>query len=225
MVAQFDQFAEDYAEILQQNLRLITKDILYFTRYRAKLAAKAVGSERTNLRILDYGCGTGTSIPFLKIEFPNCAIVACDVSERSTDIVHRTHPDVEITSTTNIEGGPFDVIFIGGLIHHVPSNERLGVLNNLRELLNPGGIACFFEHNPVNPVTRQLVANCIYDEGAELISAKNLISLLEKSARFTVQRRGYSVFLPPALGRLAFIENALRWCPFGAQYFVFAVPA
>jgi hypothetical protein len=95
-------------------------------------------------------------------------------------------------------------------------------LVRLRALLKPGGCIAVFEHNPINPVTRRLVADCAFDEDAVLLSLRETRDLLTRETGLSVRDSGYSLFFPHPLRRLRFLEAILRWLPLGGQYYVVA---
>ena len=75
-----------------------------------------------------------------------------------------------------------------------------------------------FEHNPYNPLTLKLVANCEFDVDAELIKKKDLIKICKKN-KFNIFKSGYIHFFPSKLGFMFKLENYLKWLFLGAQYF------
>ena len=89
-------------------------------------------------------------------------------------------------------------------------------------MLRPGGWLVIFEHNPVNPVTRYIVATCEFDKNAVLIPAGRLRAC-EKVAGFTKVEVKYTGFFPGALRVLRPVEPYLSALPVGAQYYTLAV--
>lgn len=91
----------------------------------------------------------------------------------------------------------------------------------MARVLRPGGVAAIFEHNPLNPVTRRVVANCVFDEDATLLRRHTAARLLRDAGLRTTEHR-YIAFLPFGGAKVAPLESALRRLPLGAQYFVAA---
>ena len=54
-----------------------------------------------------------------------------------------------------------DVVFAICVVHHVPPAHWGAFAAEMARVLRPGGVAAIFEHNPLNPVTRRVVSNCV----------------------------------------------------------------
>ncbi len=118
----------------------------------------------------------------------------------------------------------FDLVLISAVLHHVPPRERPEVYAELRRVVRPGGAIVVFEHNPLNPVTRYVVARTPIDRDAVLLRASEVESgLLAAGAR--VRRTRYIMFAPPRLRSLDGLDDILGRLPFGAQYAVDATVA
>lgn len=214
----FDEFTENYNELLKENTKFFSANESYFSKYKIEIVRKAITSPVS--RILEYGCGIGRNIPFLKEAFPNATIVGSDISVASLSIASNDYPDVEFFQEGATENTkPFDLIFVAGVFHHIPPAERSAAAALLFERLSPNGRVVIFEHNPFNPVTRKIVNNCPYDEDAILLKPIELKNIL-KQARLQLERHCYCLFLPPALRGIAKLERYLGWLPLGGQYWV-----
>jgi hypothetical protein len=104
-------------------------------------------------------------------------------------------------------------------MHHIPTPSRQAVVGSIKQALRSGGSLCVFEHNPINPVTRKIVSNCIFDEGVELIQKRSLRTLILGIGGFTTQYAGYFLFFPPRLKAFTPLEVILSWLPLGGQHF------
>jgi len=217
-VSKFDELPGDYNERLSENLRPITANAEYFTEYRVELAHRLTGGRAT--AILDFGCGVGNSLGHLLRRFPHAAIFACDASLPSVDEARVRYPQVEFIDNDVLPTSRFDLVFVAGVVHHIEPAARPEVLRRITGALGDDGVLAIFEHNPLNPVTRSLVASCIYDDDATLISRRALHRLIETEPRLDVVGGGYTVFVPPALRRLRPAERMVGWLPLGAQYYV-----
>ena len=83
-VAEFDQFADEYHNLHQENIRITGEKPEYFAEYKIcdlKRVVKIVGVDVNN--ILDFGTGVGNNFPFLAKHFPRSGLFGTDVSEKS----------------------------------------------------------------------------------------------------------------------------------------------
>jgi SAM-dependent methyltransferase len=177
--------------------------------------------------ILDFGTGIGGSLPFLARQFPGAAITALDVSQRSLEIAERRNPGVanfvlhDGSEDFPLSRGTFDFIFTSCVFHHIPPTEHVGLFSQLRRLLKPNGVMITFEHNPINPVTRYIVATCPFDENAILLPARSLVQR-QRHAGFANISVTYTGFFPGSLRALRPLERFMTGVPIGAQYYTFA---
>jgi len=215
----FDEFTDNYNQLLRENTSFFSASEEYFARYKIELMSKLV--RRSPQRILEYGCGIGRNIPFLRAAFPDAHIEGSDISAASLEIARRENPGVKFfLESEGVEAGPaVDLVFVAGVFHHIPPAQRAGVTRTIFDRLAPSGELFVFEHNPFNPVTRRIVDNCPYDEDAVLLKPAELRSLM-RGAGLGVEESGYCLFVPPRLSALAWLENVLGWLPLGGQYWV-----
>ena len=215
----FDKYTDNYNQLLRESTGFFSKNDAYFARYKVELMKSRLG--RPVKKILEYGCGIGRNIPFLREAFPQSEVVGTDLSRASLEIARQGQPDVEFLDESDGASnlGLFDLIFVAGVYHHVPIIERAHVSNLLYKRLHQSGDLFVFEHNPYNPVTRRIVSNCPYDDDAVLLSPKELKGYLV-SEGFRYHRTEYCLFVPPSFTRLAWLEPRLGWLPLGGQYFV-----
>jgi trans-aconitate methyltransferase len=215
----FDQYTADYNQLLQQQTAFFSASEAYFADYKVKLVKARV--DQGVQRILEYGCGIGRNIPYLRAAFPDAEIVGTDISVASLELARQEQPEATFVAehehTTAF--GSYDLIFVAGVFHHIPPEQRAAAANTLFARLNSSGKLFVFEHNPYNPVTRHIVSNCPYDEDAILLKPAELRSHLLK-AGFSAARGEYCLFVPPRLRLLRWIEPWLGWLPLGGQYFV-----
>lgn len=216
----FDKYAEDYDEILGDQLNFFNRDNEYFARYKVECIKEHVkGTPRT---ILEYGCGTGRNLGFLKGAFREARIYGCDISPKSLAIAREQNKDIHLfLPDQQPPESAFDIIFVAGVFHHVAPEERAGVMKNIAGLLKKGGELFIFEHNPWNPVTRRLVRDCPFDEDAVLIKPSELSCLLMDTG-LIVEKKRYALFFPEALKYFRKYEKWLGLIPLGGQYFIHA---
>lgn len=228
--AEFDKFADEYLAIHTENLKLTGEAPDYFARYKIDELRRRWTAEKRGEpgAILDFGSGVGASLPHLARAFPSASLTAIDVSERSLEISKQVHPELGRrvlyagTGALPLEAAAFDLIFTACVFHHIEADQHVELFDGLRRLLRPGGALVVFEHNPVNPVTRYIVATCPFDENAVLIPGPVLKARLSEAGFAKVDVR-YTGFFPNALAALRPAEPWLAWLPVGAQHYAFAV--
>jgi SAM-dependent methyltransferase len=218
----FDEYTDNYNSLLRESTSFFSESEAYFARYKVDILRSEV--PRTARRLLEYGCGIGRNIPFLRAAFPDTMIAGSDISAASLDIARKENPGIDffVEHDNTVAAEPYEVIFIAGVFHHIPLAQRAHVMNTLYRRLAPGGTIIIFEHNPFNPVTRKIVNDCPYDRDAVLLKPAELKSLLT-CVGLQVQRSAYCLFVPPSLSALLPLEAKLGWLPLGGQYWVKAM--
>lgn len=226
--AEFDKVADEYLEIHARNIRFTGEDPEYFARYKIEEVRRRWTAARRPepSAILDFGTGVGASLPHLAQAFPAASLTALDVSHKCLTVAQARGIKADFVC---YEGGRiplpeegFDLIFSSCVFHHIAAAEHEGLLTQLRGLLRRDGLLVIFEHNPINPVTRYIVATCEFDENAVLIPASRL-KAREKAAGFSKVEVGYTGFFPGALRFMRPLEPYLSALPLGAQYYTLAV--
>ena len=211
----FDDYADNYNEHINKSFGSLENNLDYYHIKKSEILKMELGYQPK--KILDLGCGVGTMLKLLSKQFPDSVFYAQDESPKSLDYIKKNHPNVNCLSDLNTEE-KFDLIFLSNVIHHVKSSERDDLFKKIHSLLNPEGKLFIFEHNPYNPLTLKLVANCEFDADAELIKKKDLIKICKRN-NLKIFKSGYIHFFPSKLGFLFKIENYLKWLFLGAQYF------
>lgn len=228
--AEFDKFADEYLAMHTASITASGEGPAFFAEYKIKDLAQEY-RQRVRMvaippRILDFGAGSGSSIPFMTELFPTSELTCIDVSKRSLELAGRRFPGK--ARYVHFEGdvlpfepGNFDIVFAACVFHHIDHDEHLHLLREWFRVLRPGGIAVVYEHNPYNPLTRRVVSSCPFDENARLISANAMRQRIE-CAGFARADVRFRVFFPHALRRLRSLEALMTWLPLGAQYYVVA---
>ena len=216
--AEFDEFADDYSDIISKGTSFFDEDYSYFPRSRSNIVKKLSGPNIE--KILDFGCGVGLGIRQLCEAFPNAKVVGCDPSQSSLEVARTREPNCEFVEPSALPPAPtFDVAIAVSVFHHIQPPDRIAALRYCFERLKPRGHFFIFEHNPFNPVTRRIVSKCPVDKDAILLTKKEAISRLER-AGFNITATGYCLFFPKILAALRPLEETIRWLPLGGQYFV-----
>lgn len=228
--AEFDKFADEYSKIHAANISISGEDPAYFADYKVKDVFEMVrrrAKVASVRRILDFGAGVGTSVPYFLQYFGDGVSINCvDVSHRSLQVgVQRFGSSCGFVEFDGervpIRDGSFDIVFAACIFHHIHHAEHVRILGELRRVLQPGGLLFVFEHNPYNPLTVRAVNTCPFDENAKLISATAMRARF-RGAGFEQPTIFYRIFFPRALRALRSLEKAMTWLPLGAQYYICA---
>jgi SAM-dependent methyltransferase len=219
-VAEFDQFAANYKSVLDRSVALGGESSEYFTQYKAAYIDHLLGAAPA--KILDFGCGVGTLSAALAQRRPRDTIHGYDVSAASLDQVA---PELRsrglFTSELDELHRDYGLIVLSNVMHHIPPPERQATIADLSARLAAHGRLLIIEHNPLNPLTRWVVAHCEFDDEAVLLWPGEVRNYLA-AADLRAPRRDYMLFFPRALSALRGLEKSLRWLPLGAQYAVSA---
>jgi SAM-dependent methyltransferase len=220
--AEFDLLADDYEKQHKANIAITGEGPAFFAEYKiADLAsfAKSLGLQHTTL--LDFGSGIGNSIPYFRSYFPSTQLQCADVSTHSMDIARARFPGSEayvvIQSAIGLPSRSQDISFSACVFHHIPHDEHVHWLSELRRVTRPGGLMAIYEHNPLNPLTLRAVNTCPLDVNARLITARTLRKRALAAGWVDVAVE-YKLFFPSFLRRLRPLEKRLDWLPLGAQY-------
>jgi SAM-dependent methyltransferase len=215
----FDNYIANYNQLLNDNTKFFSTNEEYFARYKVDVIRRRAGTSVR--RLLEFGCGIGRNIAFLRQAFPDALIMGSDISTYSLAFARKENPDVQFIheDETLPSIGGFDLILVASVYHHVPITQRQEVTQILFKRLAPGGLLFVFEHNPYNPVTRHIVNTCPYDRDAILIKPSEMKRYLQQSG-FFIEHSSYCLFVPPRFSRLAFLENKVGWLPLGGQYWI-----
>jgi SAM-dependent methyltransferase len=218
----FDQYAGQYEALIAAQTNFFDGDNDYFVRYKVE-RAKALAGEVD--AVLDFGCGVGRAMPYLRAAFSNADVVGCDPSADSLGIARRDSPDCRFLPVDELTATPrFDLVLASCVFHHIAPEERQSALRYCYDRLKPGGHLVIFEHNPFNPVTQRLVSTCPFDADAVLLRMSETKRRM-REAKFEIAETGYCLFFPSQLASLRPLEKYLSWLPLGGQYFVSATKA
>ncbi len=221
---EFDKFAEEYLAMHASNIRASGESPEFFAEYKIKDIAEVLEKKLAVRKILDFGGGIGTSVPYVRRYFPNAAMTCLDVSERSLTIARdRYSSDADFVSFDGtvipFDADTFDVAYAACVFHHIDGEFHIRLLNELVRVLRPDGWLFVFEHNPLNPLTRHAVNTCPFDDNAVLISGFRMKQFFKEAGLGEVKLR-FRMFFPRFLSMLRCSEPRLTWLPLGAQYYV-----
>jgi SAM-dependent methyltransferase len=102
-------------------------------------------------RILDFPCGHGRVLRYLRAEFPHAEITACDLLEDGVDFCAARFGAIPVYSDPSpsrigLPAASFDLIWVGSLFTHFDAPRWAIFLSFLRDLLRPGGVLVFSTH-------------------------------------------------------------------------------
>jgi SAM-dependent methyltransferase len=229
--AEFDKFADEYRSLHASNIAISGEGPDFFAEYKikdivAEYLAHAGGGAHAP-KVLDFGAGVGTSVPFVRKHMPHATLTCLDVSAKSLEVGQRRFPgqaDFMHFDGTRIpfNDDSFDIVFAACVFHHIDHDEHISLFAEIRRVLRSGGMAFVFEHNPYNPLTVRAVNTCPFDENARLIRPAGMRNRLF-AAGFGSARIRFRIFFPGILQALRPLERWLTWMPLGAQYYALAV--
>jgi SAM-dependent methyltransferase len=222
----FDSYDGTYQAAVQSSIDFSGLPHSFFMAAKADLLrdliAMRLGSE-AKPTALDVGCGVGTFHPYTRGMFQR--LCGTDVSAASIAQARRSNPDVEYDAYDSkilpYSGETFDLATTICVMHHVPPEEWLGFLREIRRVVRPGGLVCIIEHNPFNPLTQVAVALCEFDCDAVLLRAAQTRQLMTEAGLRDVATQ-YFLLLPWATPLMRRIEHGFRRVPLGAQYVTYA---
>ena len=225
---EFDAHAQSYKEVLDQSIGFSGEDSAYFADYKIRDLCKELTRTGIDagsaLKLMDFGCGVGTSMPHARRHFERAELLGVDVSYDSLELARSFYG--ELASFLPLEGNKWpvqasslDAAYAMCVFHHVEEDTHVQILSDIRDRLKPGGMMMVYEHNPYNPLTVRVVNNCPFDENAKLIRASVMAQRCRDAGYKDVKVR-FRVFFPGFLKAFRFAEGLLSWLPLGGQYYV-----
>jgi SAM-dependent methyltransferase len=222
--AEFDAYADNYDEALAMGLSITGEPKEYYASERVWWLAKRLAAAKWPVRtVMDFGCGTGSGVPFLFDGLGAKLVHGVDVSAASLETARKMHKR-DGTTFAMIEepiGPTFDLAFCNGVFHHIPVAERLTAARYVYDALVPGGMFALWENNPWNPGTRYIMSRVPFDKDAITMTPPETRRLL-RDAGFDIVRTDFLFVFPHLLRALRPLERMLAPLPFGGQYLVLA---
>ena len=224
MNVEFDSYATTYSDLLSDPIRdRFASNSRYFHERKWALIEDFLASQNAPLADsswLDVGCGQGELLDFGRAYFARAA--GCDPSAKMLES-HLGKETYAQPSPTELPfpDESFDLVTAVCVYHHVHGVDRTLLTEAICRVLKPGGTFCIIEHNPWNPITREIVKRCPVDIDAELIGVGDAERILTSAGLNVIDRR-FFLYLPQRLYRVAsWIEHCLAKVPLGGQFALF----
>jgi SAM-dependent methyltransferase len=222
---EFDKFARNYEALFKPWLKIAGASREFFARSRLNwLSYLLHDQEITPRRVMDFGCGTGMSIPLLADILNAEHVIGLDTSEESLAVARQSVGSGFVLLATPGEYLPqqdLDLVFCNGVFHHIPVSDRPAAVDYIYRCLRPGGMFAMWENNPLNPIQSFAMKHSEIDRNAIPLPPSESCRLVA-SERFSVIRVDYLFFFPGYLSWLRPMERWLIKLPLGAQYQVLA---
>lgn len=216
----FDAYAADYDAALQRGISVSGEDKSYFARRRVEWLKACLPQPFLLRQAMDYGCGTGSSVPFLIDYLGLESLVGTDRSAKSLEIARASYGSGR-ASFDSFDGcrpaSRLDLVFCNGVFHHISPAERSAAINYVFRSLRSGGLFAFWENNPWNPGTRYVMSRIPFDRDAVTLSPLEARRLLREGG-FEILRTDFLFIFPKILRWLRWLEPSLCRLPLGAQY-------
>ncbi len=225
--ALFDLSAE-YEEMLNKGIGLSGESRQFFIEGRLKGLQALLKPPFKPNRILDFGCGIGTTSKLLSEMFPQAEVLGVDTSENALEYATEHYGSSKIRFRILHElpqESEFNLCYVNGVFHHIDPAHRPGVVTNIYNAMRSGGMFALFENNPWNPGTRMVMSRIPFDRDAITLTPPETVELLTQAGFKTVCPPKSFFYFPRQLAFLRPLEAALTHLPLGAQYVVLATKA
>ena len=222
---EFDKSAREYEKLFKPWLKIAGAPREYFARSRLNwLSSLLIEQKIAPKRVMDFGCGTGMSLPLLADILGAESIIGLDTSEESLAVARESMANrSSIALCTPVNYFPrqdLDLVFCNGVFHHIPIPERPAVVDFIYRCLRPGGLFALWENNPWNPLHSFAMKHSEIDKNAIPLAPPESRQLL--APKFTLIRTDFLFFSPGYFSWLHPFEKLLIKVPLGAQYQVLA---
>lgn len=214
---------DQYDAMLRKGIAATGNDKMFFVHGRLNHVLANLRDRDSIKTILDYGCGTGeTSLELARL-FPGSQITGSDLSTEAIRFAshHFQRPNLRFIPLADLHTTSFDLIYLNGVVHHVPVEERARVASGLYNWSKPGTRLWIFENNPANPGTQWAMYANPFDKGVVKVWPSTLRSLL-KTAGFEILQTDFLFYFPQWLAWFRPLEKHLVKLPLGGQFGILA---
>jgi SAM-dependent methyltransferase len=216
----FDDYSENYDEVLNRGLRLSGEDSRFFARERVRWLAKCLRELGESPRsILDFGCGKGSTAAILLDLLGAESVVGIEESPAVLRAARReAGPRARFLSRGEfVPTEDLDLVFCNGVFHHVAPERRSAEMEFVHRALRPGGLFSLWENNPWNPATRLVMSRVAFDAEAIALPPPETRKRV-REAGFVILRCDFLFIFPRFLKALRGLEPFVAKLPIGTQY-------
>jgi len=132
----FDEFPENYKEILNRQ-KGMTGDREFFHKYKIEIIKeKSRKNDMSVIKILDFGCGIGSNMPYFREFFPEAKLIGYDISSESIKIASNKLPNITFYSDIKAllnSSNKFDIVLISNVLHHIPHNQHQPIIESIKK--------------------------------------------------------------------------------------------
>lgn len=174
--------------------------------------------------MLEFGCGSGATVPHFFAELPVRSVIGVEVSRELLAIARGTHTRSEVTW---VQLGDYrateslDLAYTSGVFQRIPPRDRMAAAVLVYRSLASGGLFAFWESNPWSPAARLTTGRASDARRAPALTAPEARRLL-RGVGFDIVHTTSAFFFPRALRWCLPLEPMLASIPLGAQYMVLA---
>lgn len=221
----FDEYALSYDADLCRGLRWSGRGPEWFAERRVDCVREH--TRQLGLaprRVVEFGCGTGNHVPFLRAAFPGCRFIGIDISRESLDVAAARFSDLDVRFSTPEEYAgedEADLVYVNGVFHHIPPAEHLRWLNLLHGMMAVDALLAVFDNNPFSIPARLVMRSIPFDRDAVMVNPYGFARLM-RAAGFDDPRLRFHFLFPRVLSCLNPIESLVSRLPLGAQFSLFA---
>ena len=217
----FDQYASTYDAALNSGIAVSGENKDYFAKRRIEWLQGCLQEFSLPIRrMMDFGCGTGSSAPLFLTILGAQHFIGTDNSARSLEIANKEHASERaqfVRFEAYAPSDDLDLVFCNGVFHHISPRERPAAVDYVFRSLRPGGLFAYWENNPWNPGTRYVMSRIPFDRDAITLTAREARRLLRLRG-FEIVRTDFLFIFPNILHWMRWLEPLCSPLPLGAQY-------
>lgn len=222
----FNESKDYYRESINKTIAIAGVDHVFVMATKGQMINDLIAnhfSPSARVSVLDVGCGHGYVHPPLLAA--GHKVTGVEIAADVLELARKAQPQAEYRAydgdTLPFPDASFDVAIAMCVVHHVPVPKWSDFVREIRRVVRPGGLIAIFEHNPLNPFTRYVVATSPLDVGVTMVR-RRLLERLFRNAGCSAVHSDYIFFTPFVHPFFRWVDRQLRWLPLGAQYFTLA---